>query len=409
VEFTGSGFEFDNIAIATNPGSPPGSMVFVESVLGKSVNFLPNGGTGSMPAQTEPTNTLTPLTANTFTRAGYTFAGWHTTPSGSGGTSYANEADYGFAADITLHAQWTANSLVVTYDPQGGSAIADGSTTTGASIASSPGTPTRSGYTFDGWFAASTGGTALTFPYAHGRTADFILYAQWTALTYNVTYDEQGGTTVSDDTYTTGSTITLPTAPSQAGFTFAGWFIASTGGTALGATYTPPGTGNIIIYAQWTSNTPPTPPPSSTSESPITTQPIVAPADTAPSLLAPPRVRRGSTVTVVAVGFIPGESVQIKIGDSGTQQSLIADANGKVRITVKIAPGENQSNLMAQASAGTRKANKVIQVTDVESVLPSTGNTPTSFLSALALLVLGMAMLVGARRLSARSNHSKLR
>jgi uncharacterized repeat protein (TIGR02543 family)/LPXTG-motif cell wall-anchored protein len=334
VEFTGGGFEFDNIAISSNPASPPGGLVFIESVYGKSVTFLANGGSGTMTAQTS--NGTETLTANSFTRDGYTFAGWHTNSSGTGGTSYTDGQSYNFSADITLHAQWTP-------------------------------------------------------------------------LTYNVTYDEQGGTTVSDGTYTTGSTITLPAAPTQAGFTFAGWFIASTGGTALGATYAPPGTGNIIIYAQWTSNTPPVPPPSSNSESPTTTQPIVAPVDTAPSLVAPPRVRRGSTVTVVAVGFIPGESVQIRIGDSGAQQSLVADANGEVRITVKIAPGENQSSLTAQASAGTRKTSKVIQVADVESVLPSTGNTPTSSLSALALLVLGMAMLVGARRLSAPSNHRKSR
>jgi uncharacterized repeat protein (TIGR02543 family) len=203
VEFTGSGFEFDNVAISANPGTPPGSLVFVESVLGKSVNFLPNGGTGSMPAQTEPTNTLTPLTSNTFTRAGYTFNGWHTTSSGSGGTSYTDGANYGFAADITLHAQWTANSLVVTYDSQGGSAIADGATTTGASIAASPGTPTRAGYTFNGWFAASTGGTALTFPYAHGRTANFTIYAQWTVVATTTTPPTTTSTTIVSTTTTT--------------------------------------------------------------------------------------------------------------------------------------------------------------------------------------------------------------
>ncbi|MGA1656275.1 MAG: glycine-rich domain-containing protein, partial [Ilumatobacteraceae bacterium] len=46
---------------------------------------------------------------------------------------------------------------------------------------SDPGALTRSGYRFDGWFSASSGGTALSFPYTHGRTDDFTLYAQWTA------------------------------------------------------------------------------------------------------------------------------------------------------------------------------------------------------------------------------------
>ena len=52
-------------------------------------------------------NVPTALTANTFTRAGYTFSGWNTAANGSG-TAYANGATYSFAADLTLYAQWSA-------------------------------------------------------------------------------------------------------------------------------------------------------------------------------------------------------------------------------------------------------------------------------------------------------------
>jgi len=72
------------------------------------------------------------------------------------------------------------NALTVTTDEQGGSAINNVFTPTGGSISSSPGTPTRSNYTFNGWFTASTGGSALSFPYTHNQTTDFTLYAQWT-------------------------------------------------------------------------------------------------------------------------------------------------------------------------------------------------------------------------------------
>ena len=72
------------------------------------------------------------------------------------------------------------NALTVTTDEQGGSAINNVFTPNGGSISSSPGTPTRSGYTFNGWFTASSGGSALSFPYTHNQTADFTLYAQWT-------------------------------------------------------------------------------------------------------------------------------------------------------------------------------------------------------------------------------------
>jgi uncharacterized repeat protein (TIGR02543 family) len=142
-----------------------------------SVTFNSNTGSGSMANQTA--SSATALTSNTFTKTGYTFAGWNTASDGTG-TSYADGANYPFSSSTTLYAQWAANSLSVTYDTQGGSSVANGTTTTGGSIASSPGTPTKNGFSFNGWFAASSGGNAITFPYAHGQTSSFTLYAQWT-------------------------------------------------------------------------------------------------------------------------------------------------------------------------------------------------------------------------------------
>jgi len=179
VTFSTQSFEFDNLAVTSTPQSPPSSFVFLESIVGKSVEFRANGGTGSMMAQNSDASTT--LTPNTFTRAGYTFAGWHTTSSGTGGTSYTDEDAYGFTSDTVLFAQWTANTLAVTYDTQGGSSINAGSTTTAGNL-TDPGIPTRNGHTFSGWFTEATGGTALAFPHTHGRTSNFTLFAQWTAV-----------------------------------------------------------------------------------------------------------------------------------------------------------------------------------------------------------------------------------
>jgi uncharacterized repeat protein (TIGR02543 family) len=147
-----------------------------------SVTFNANGGSGTMTNQTA--SSATALTSNTFTRTGYSFSGWNTAANGSA-TAYTNGASFPFTANTTLYAQWTPNTLNITYDAQGGSSISSGTTSTGASIASSPGTPTRAGYTFNGWFVASSGGSALSFPYTHGQTSDFTLYAQWTSTSSN--------------------------------------------------------------------------------------------------------------------------------------------------------------------------------------------------------------------------------
>ena len=57
----------------------------------------------------ETHNVPTALTADAFTRTGYTFKGWNTVAGGTG-TSYANGATYPFTASVTLYAQWTTTS-----------------------------------------------------------------------------------------------------------------------------------------------------------------------------------------------------------------------------------------------------------------------------------------------------------
>jgi len=54
--------------------------------------------------------------------------------------------------------------------------------TTGVETVTNPGNPTRSGYTFNGWFTATSGGSQLTFPYTT-PSADTTYYAQWTEST----------------------------------------------------------------------------------------------------------------------------------------------------------------------------------------------------------------------------------
>ena len=81
----------------------------------KHVTFDANGGTGSMAVQ-QIENSGT-LTANSFIRSGYTFAGWNTQADGNG-TSYANQASLTATSSdkglVTLYAQWTRNRVTLT-------------------------------------------------------------------------------------------------------------------------------------------------------------------------------------------------------------------------------------------------------------------------------------------------------
>ena len=149
-----------------------------------TVTYNGNSNTGGSVPSSRTTNSSFTVAANSgsLVRLGYTFASWNTAANGSGTTYTANSSTITLTANTTLYAQWTAATLTVTTDEQSGSTIDSVSTTTGGTIASSPGTPTRSGYTFNGWFTTSTGGSAITFPYTHGQTANFTLYAQWSEV-----------------------------------------------------------------------------------------------------------------------------------------------------------------------------------------------------------------------------------
>jgi uncharacterized repeat protein (TIGR02543 family) len=195
---------------------------------------------GSLSAPTAPT------------RTGYNFAYWSASDGGAALTFPYSPPNTG---SFTLYARWTAKTLAVTYDVQGGSSVTSGSTTTGGGISVSPGTPSRSGYSFNGWFVGATGGSALTFPYAHGQTADFTLYAQWSAVTYTITYAKngaEGNLATTSESYTTGGTaVTLPGRGTlvKAGHTFAGWSIG--GNTpVLSGGYTT--ASNVTLSAVWT-------------------------------------------------------------------------------------------------------------------------------------------------------------
>ena len=225
---------------------------------GSTVTFNPSGGSITTTTQTASTATnLTSASSLGLSRTGYTFGGWATSAANAtaGTVAYADSASYSFSSSTTLYAIWTPNSLVVTYNSQGGGAISNGSTTTGGSISTSPGTPTRSGYTFNGWFAAASGGTAITFPYTHGQTANFTLYAQWSANALVVTYNTQGGSAISNGSTTTGGSIsTSPGTPTRLGYAFNGWFAASSGGTAISFPYAHGQTADFTLYSQWTAN-----------------------------------------------------------------------------------------------------------------------------------------------------------
>lgn len=136
-----------------------------------------------------------------------------------------------------------------------------------------------------GYNAGAT--TAVTVP----------TYTAPTTTTYTVTFDTQGGLEAIDPEtgIVSGAFAILPPNPTKDGFTFAGWFTATTGGTAFTAATTV--TADVTVYAQWTVTYVP--------YYPVTPSPSPAPAPVPTPSPAPAPVPvpvKNQTVLILQIG-----------------------------------------------------------------------------------------------------------
>ncbi len=199
-----------------------------------TVTFDTDGGSAVESQTVESGKTATAPTAPTKT--GYTFAGW-----------FVGETAYDFAtpvtANVTVKAAWTVNNYTVTFDTNGGSNVA-AQTVAYGTTATAPVAPTKTGYTFAGWFVGET-----AYDFATLVTADVTVKAAWTANNYEVSFDTDGADAIASVTVTYGETAAKPADPAKTGYTFAGWFVGETE-----YDFATPVTGNITIKAAWTIN-----------------------------------------------------------------------------------------------------------------------------------------------------------
>ncbi|CAM8642160.1 Listeria/Bacterioides repeat [Acidimicrobiia bacterium] len=215
-----------------------------------TVTFDSNGGTGSMVPMTF-TATGRPLTANSFTRAGFTFAGWATTPTGS--VAYANSAVYNTIGNVTLYAVWTPVTYTVTFSANGGSGSMAAMTFTATGRALTANSFTRAGYTFAGWARSATGAVAFANSAVYNTIGNVTLFAVWTPIEYTITFNANGGTgTMPAQVFTVVGEPVNANSFARVGYTFAGWATTPTGPVAVANSATYNTAGNVNLYAVWT-------------------------------------------------------------------------------------------------------------------------------------------------------------
>lgn len=238
--------------LATNSSATSVSCFCDEDAFPYWVFYSANGGSGTTPSsQSKLYQSSVTLSSTKLTRTGYTHSGWNTNSSGTG-TTYALGGSYTTEATVTLYAKWTANTYTVTFNANGGTTPTASKSVTYASTYGTLPTPTRAGYTFSGWYTASSGGSKITSTTTVSITASQTLYAHWTANSYTVTFNANGGTTpTASKIVTYDSTYgTLPT-PTRSGYEFLGWYTTSSGGSQIVSTTTVSITANQTLYAHW--------------------------------------------------------------------------------------------------------------------------------------------------------------
>ena len=183
------------------------------------------------------TETIT-FTNPTTDRTGYAFTGWSPASIAKGSTG-----------NKTITANWTPKTYTITLDRDPST---DGTASVTATYdAAMPAItiPTRTGYTFGGYYTEKNGGGTQYYN-ANGESAkawsiaaNTTLYAKWTAIKYNITYENLGGATHSNpDKYTIEDAITFSEPSARNGYNFTGWIPAS---IAKGST------GDKTVTATW--------------------------------------------------------------------------------------------------------------------------------------------------------------
>ena len=173
-----------------------------------------------------------------WTNTGHTMAGWaknrnavtkdYDTLSGVADT-WINS----YAPSINLYAVWSPNTYTISYNANGGSGAPTVQTKThDTDLTLTTSTPTRNGYTFDGWNTKSDGsGTNYSAGGKFTTNANTTLYAKWKQSTYTLRYNDNGGRGCSTETktITPGNNLGKLCTPSRSGYWyFEGWYYNGT-------------------------------------------------------------------------------------------------------------------------------------------------------------------------------------
>jgi len=151
-----------------------------------------------------------------------------------------------------------ATQYTVTFNPTGGTVSPTSKVVKiGDALGTLP-TPTRAGFTFDGWYSQASGGVKYSSTTVLTTKTDVTIYAHWIGKKYTITFNPNGGSTpktgskvTKTKTVTMGAQYqTLPTT-TRKNYNLLGWFTAKSGGTPVTSQTIVNTASNATLYAHW--------------------------------------------------------------------------------------------------------------------------------------------------------------
>ena len=188
------------------------------------------------------------------TRTGYTFKGWFTDEECTEGITKISHGSHGH---FEIYAKWEIVVYDIDYVLNGGTnAETNPVRYTIESETIVFVSPSRIGYTFDGWYVDSEFTQSITNIEA-GSYGEVALYAKWSVITYNITYNLNGGedNTSTITSYTIESGDINLIAPTKVGYTFIGWSYEGQREPTKTVTISTGSYGEKEFTANWQANT----------------------------------------------------------------------------------------------------------------------------------------------------------
>ena len=181
------------------------------------------------------------------------FIGWYTSDD-EGQTLSDNPYDFAelVTGDLTLYAKWTQTTRKVIFYVGDDEYETIDNVEYGTVIDENdlPADPTLTGHTFAGWYTNQELTQSFNVKYDEVicDELEFNLYAKFRLSKYQVTFDTDGGSTISSQRVEYGKSATKPQDPTKDGFIFAGWY---NDGLTEEYDFAAPITGVTTIYAKW--------------------------------------------------------------------------------------------------------------------------------------------------------------